>query len=87
MDGWYKALEHLIWVTQLGFSLLVPPVACLWFCQWLHTAHGVGAWVYLPGLLLGFGGGGMTFYKFAKQWLRRTQAEKKRSRPQGFNQH
>ena len=27
--GWYKALEDLIWLTQLGLNILLPLVLCL----------------------------------------------------------
>ena len=32
MNGWYKALEDLIWLTQLGQNILLPLVLCLGGC-------------------------------------------------------
>ena len=29
MKGWYKALEDLVWLTQLGLNMLLPLVMCL----------------------------------------------------------
>ena len=29
MKGWYKALEDLVWLTQLGLNMLLPLVLCL----------------------------------------------------------
>ena len=29
MNGWYKALEDRIWLTQLGLNILLPLVLCL----------------------------------------------------------
>ena len=28
MKGWYKALEDLVWLTQLGLNMLLPLVFC-----------------------------------------------------------
>lgn len=46
MNGLYKALENLVWVTQLGFSLLFPLVCFLGGCWWLTQNAGVGGWVH-----------------------------------------
>ena len=29
VKGWYKALEDLVWLTQLGLNMLLPLVMCL----------------------------------------------------------
>ena len=34
MKGWYKALEDLVWLTQLGLNMLLPLVLCLAGCWW-----------------------------------------------------
>ena len=34
MNGWYKALEDRIWLTQLGLNILLPLVLCLGGCWW-----------------------------------------------------
>lgn len=85
MNGWYKALENLVWVTQLGFSLLFPLVCLLGVCWWL-TQRGVGGWVYVPGVLLGLAVGAVTFLKFAQAWMHRAEREQKDAPPR-FNRH
>ena len=85
MNGWYQALEHLVWVTQLGFSMLFPLVCALGGCWWL-TRHGVGGWVWLPGILFGLAVGAATFRSFARRWLNRAQKEQKQTPPR-FNCH
>lgn len=86
MDNWYKALENLVWVGQLGFSLLLPLVCFLAGSWWLNTVQGVGGWIYLPGLLLGLATGGATFAAFARRWLKQADKDSK-TRPGGFNKH
>ena len=34
MKGWYKALEDLVWLTQLGLNMLLPLVMCLGGAWW-----------------------------------------------------
>ena len=29
LKSWYKALEDLVWLTQLGLNMLLPLVLCL----------------------------------------------------------
>jgi len=86
MNQLYKALENLVWVTQLGFSLLFPLVCFLAGCWWLNTRAGVGGWIYIPGLLLGLAVGGATFRQFARRWLNQAKRESER-RTGGFNTH
>ena len=41
MNGWYKALEDRIWLTQLGLNILLPLVLCLGAAAgpvWILTA-------------------------------------------------
>ena len=47
MNELYKALEQLVWVGQLGFSLLFPLVCALGGCWWL-TRQGVGVMPAAP---------------------------------------
>ena len=53
MKGWYKALEDLVWLTQLGLNMLLPLVMCLGGCWWAVSHWGWPMWVYLPAVLLG----------------------------------
>lgn len=86
MNNMYHWVEQLVWVGQLGFSLLFPLLCFLGDCWWLNTRMGVGVWVYVPGFLLGLAVGGSTFAAFVRQWLRQAKGESK-PRPGGFNQH
>lgn len=82
----YRIFEDLLWLTQLGLSMLLPLVVCLWGCSWLTSHAGVGGWVYLPGVLVGLGCGAATFRRFARMMLKRAERTKS-DRPAGFNRH
>ena len=57
MKGLYKALEDLVWLTQLGLSILLPLLMCLGGCWWATNRWGWPMWVYLPGIVLGLAAG------------------------------
>lgn len=51
-------LSMLTWVTQLGISVIVPPIALLFLANWLQEKYGLGAWIsvalFVLGLLVSF---------------------------------
>ncbi|MCI2047501.1 MAG: AtpZ/AtpI family protein [Faecalibacterium sp.] len=85
MDSWMKALGNIVWLTQLGLSILLPPVICLWGCAWLVNSRGAPAWLYVPALVLGLGAGAQNFWKFAKMMMKK--AEKQNGPTARFNRH
>ena len=86
LKDFYKAMEHLVWVTQLGFSLLFPLVCFLWLAHWLVSSHGWPAWIWLPAILLGLATGAATFRSFASSWLKQSKRDAQ-NRPTGFDKH
>ena len=53
MKGLYKALEDIVWLTQLGLSMLLPLLLCLGGCWWATNHWNWPMWVYLVGIFLG----------------------------------
>ena len=45
LKGWYKALEDLVWLTQLGLNMLLPLVLCLAGCWWAVEHWGWPEWL------------------------------------------
>lgn len=43
----------LIWLTQLGLSVAVPPVLLILLALWLRDDCGWGNWVVWVGIVLG----------------------------------
>lgn len=70
-------------ILQFGLTLVIPLLACLYFCYWLCESFGIGGWVYIPGLILGLGAGVMTYYKLYLKY----KNKKKDKKPLGFNDH
>lgn len=48
-----KNLTLIVWLTQLGFSVAVPPAAIILLAVWLRTRFDLGVWVVLVGVGLG----------------------------------
>ena len=85
LKGWYKALEDLVWLTQLGLNMLLPLVLCLAGC-WRAVEHwGWPEWLFLPAVGLGLAAGAQNFWVFCKERLERSKHEK--NHRVGFNSH
>ena len=48
-----KKLNLLIWLTQLGLSVVVPLGGFILLALWLRQSFGGGDWVIIVGVLLG----------------------------------
>lgn len=48
-----KDLKLLIWLTQLGLSVAVPPAIFILLAVWLRDHRGWGGWVIWVGIVLG----------------------------------
>lgn len=85
MHPMMKILRNLAWLTQLGLSIILPPILCVWGCDWLANRFSIGSWLVLLGLVLGLGtslSSALRFYRVVRR-----QAEKSRKKPGNFNLH
>lgn len=48
-----KNLKLLIWLTQLGLSIAVPPAMFILLALWLRDSCNWGGWVLWVGIVLG----------------------------------
>ncbi len=76
---WMEILRGLTWLTQVGLSFAVPVVLCLLGANWLCDRFSVGAWIYLPAVVLGLGAGAASFASFARAAA--SHARKTQKRP------
>ncbi len=82
------AMKELIWITQLGFSIISPLLVFVLGAAWLKERFDLGAWVIILGLFLGLGGAvsaGMTFYRHTKKLTK--PAKQQGCKPVSFNEH
>lgn len=48
-----KNTTLIVWLTQLGLSVAVPPVCFILLAVWLRDRFGCGNWVLWAGIALG----------------------------------
>ena len=49
-----KNATLLIWLTQLGLSVAVPPAFFIFLAVWLRNRFEFGPWIIWTGIILGF---------------------------------
>ena len=48
-----KDISLLVWLTQLGLSVALPPVCFILVAIWLRDSFGWGGWILWVGIGLG----------------------------------
>ena len=89
MKDWQYILRNLSLLSQMGISLAAPLLLCLFLCSWLNNRFMIGAWISIPGLIMGLGGSFMTAYKLYLSIMKTQKKTKKKSREneKAFNNH
>lgn len=62
-----ECAENLALLTQLGLSVAVPPILCLYAANWLRSRLDLGLWIMVIGLLLGLGGAAVNVWKMIER--------------------
>jgi len=81
-----KSLKNLIWLTQLGLSVAVPPVCFILLAVWLHNTKSWGAWVIWVGILLGVYSA-VEGFRASMKAMALLNKDKKEDPPVSFNEH
>ena len=83
------AARHVVWLTQFGLSVVLPPVLFLLGAVWLRKQFGLGGWVILVGFALGMVAAIGSLRSSLKTIERQGRAPKKKQEPPpiSFNQH
>ena len=82
-----KNLSMIIWFTQLGLSVSLPPAGFIFLAAWLRRSYGLGNWVLWIGIVLGVVGaidGLRTSLKAMSKLSEQTDQEEP---PVSFNEH
>ena len=48
-----KNISLLVWMTQLGLSVALPPAGFILLAVWLRNRFGWGNWVIWTGIVIG----------------------------------
>ena len=82
-----KNVSMLVWFTQLGLSVALPPVGFICLASWLHRSYGWGSWVLWVGIALGAVGAIEGLISSLKVMSRMSEDPKKKEPPVSFNEH
>lgn len=82
-----KDLNLLVWLTQLGISVAVPPVLLILLASWLHNSQGWGKWVIWMAIVVGIYASVTGLISSLKTLSRLSRDKKKEDPPVAFNEH
>lgn len=80
----FRLWRDIVWLTQLGFSMVSPLLLCIWGGWQLQHRFGFGPWVMVAAIVLGLGGAASGVAGFARLMLNRA---KRSQAPPSFNEH
>ncbi len=62
-----RLLSRITLLTQLGLSVVTPPILAVLLALWLQERFGLGDWVLLCGILLGILAGVTSVFGFVRR--------------------
>jgi len=48
--------HNLLYLTQIGLSMAIPPILSLLLARWLQNRFELGNWIMILAIVLGIGG-------------------------------
>lgn len=88
MKDLYDITRHLVWLTQFGLSICVPPILFVGAAVWLQRTFSLGGWIVAVGVILGILGA-VSSLRYSLKAIERQGRDnsKKPPPPISFNQH
>lgn len=71
-----ECVDNVMLLTQLGTSIAVPPLLCLYAAGWLRDRFDLGLWIMVLALVLGVASGITSAWNL---WKQTEQRRKKRN--------
>lgn len=89
MNRWGKWMKEYTLLTQLGFSLITPPLVMVWLTTWLNEKFSVGIWIVVVGIVVGVLAAVSSAITFFRRYTAKEDEEDKpdSSQSTGFNSH
>lgn len=82
-----KDISLLVWLTQLGISVAVPPVVLILLGVWLRDRFSLGNWVVIVAIITGVILAVDGLRASLKVMNRLSNNKKQESPPVSFNEH
>ncbi len=81
-----RTMRDLVWLTQLGMSVISPLLVFTLGSVWLQNHFSLGKWVVIVGVLLGLSGSVSAGVSFARH-TKNMDSSGKDQPPVSFNEH
>ena len=81
-----KNISLIVWITQLGLSVSVPPACFILVAVWLRARFNLGSWILWIAIVLGVYSAAMGLWTSLRT-LERLSRPKKEDGPPSFNDH
>lgn len=82
-----KDLSLLVWLSQLGLSVALPPLVLIGLAVWLRNSFGWGQWVIWVGIVLGIYCAITGFLSTMRAMSTLTKEKKTENNVVSFNEH
>lgn len=82
-----KDLSLLVWLSQLGLSVALPPAVLIWLAVWLRDRFGLGQWVIWVSIALGLYCAVNGFIVSLRTLSQLTKEKKQEHNAVNFNDH
>ena len=82
-----KDISLLVWLTQLGLSVALPPAGFILLAVWLRDRFGWGSWVLWVGIVLGLVFAADGLRTSLKTMGRMSKDTSQKEPPVSFNDH
>ena len=82
-----KNMNLLVWLTQLGISVAVPPALFVWLGTWLRNRFSLGSWVVIVAVVVGVICAIDGLRTSLKAMERMSKDKKQEAPPVAFNDH
>lgn len=82
-----KNLNLLVWLTQLGLSVALPPLGFILLAVWIRDNWNWGSWVIWVGVLLGVAVAFEGLRSSLKAMETMSKDKKEEKPPVSFNDH
>lgn len=82
-----KNMNLLVWLTQLGISVAVPPALFVWLGTWLRNRFSLGSWVVIVAVVVGVICAIDGLWTSLKAMERMSKDKKQEAPPVSFNDH
>lgn len=82
-----KDLSLLVWLSQLGLSVAIPPAVLIWLAVFLRNRFGFGQWIIWVGIALGLYCAAVGFISAMRAISLLTKDKKQKEETVSFNDH